>query len=178
MQTCISNERQFIVKWTDPFMDLFSPLLRKPLAREMIIQALGKCHKGITTLEKTFIFLRKKVILLSHGPHLVPSTSWHLTYPQKMLVTILEPLNYRLITRTFLLERAVLSQLDWWKFQKILGLMLTTWKIKSVRQDCATIPKAFSLLQKCLKVPFIYSVCPKAFTEHLLYARGGLGPGE
>lgn len=161
-----------------PFYGPFFPLLRKPLAREMIIQVLGKCHKGITTLKKTSVFLRKKVILLSHGPLLVPSISWLLTFPQKMLVTILEHLNYRLITLTFLLEMAVLSQLDWWKFQKILGLMLTTWKIKSVRQDCATIPKAFSLLQKCLNVPFIYSVHPKAFTEHLLYARGGLGPGE
>ena len=169
MQTSIWNARQFIAKWTDPFMNLFFPLLRKPLAREMIIQVLGKCHKGITTLEKASIFLRKKVILLSQGPLLVPSTSWLLTYPQKMLVTILEPLNYTFITLTFLLERAVLSQLDWWKFWKILGLMLTT---------CVTIPKAFSLLQKCLKVPCIYSVHPKAFTEHLLYARGWLGPGE
>lgn len=64
MQRSIGNSRQFITKWTDFFYWPFF-LLRKPLAREMIIQVPGKFHKSTTMLEKASIFLWKNVILLS-----------------------------------------------------------------------------------------------------------------
>lgn len=139
MQTSIWNSRQFITKWTDLFYLPFFFPLEKTLGKrnDQIIQVPGKCHEGITTLEKVSIYFRKKLILLSQGPLLVPSTSWLMTYPQKMLVTILEPLNYRLITLAFLLERAVAeaySKSAWLvKIWKNCWSNVTTWKIKSGR---------------------------------------------